>query len=195
MEWKDSCEQVEQTMHIWLLAGYAGSGKTTAGEMLHTLLPQSCMTAFAKEVKNQVAEVYKLPRGSMDTQEGKATFVEIEQKTVRQLLVEHAAWMKQVYDSPGIWAEYVCREIKAQPDIEHWILHDWRYIAELRTLQTQFPNARMYTLRIQSSRTQLSNCPSEHELDSFQVQHTVSNDGSLAELRMTLLQLIHTSHR
>lgn len=180
-------------MEIWLLAGYAGSGKTTAGKILSELLPCSETTAFAKEVKNQVSDIYRFPREWADTQEGKATYIENKQKTVRQLLVEHSAWIKRISDSPGIWAEYVCTEIRSNLSIRHWILHDWRYTTEYETLRNAFPTARIRTLRIESHVVP-SSCPSEHELDTTDVEYVVKNLGTKEELYIQLKSLLEKNN-
>lgn len=174
---------------IWLLAGYAGSGKTTAGMILKDTLPHSFETSFAKEVKNQVAELYDLDRTMLDTQEGKATFVESEQKTARQLLVEYSALCKQNTHCPGIWAEYVVDEINKNPHIQHWIIHDWRYFAEVQTIRYFLPFARIHTLRIVNEQVHPTMCSSERELDYAVVDHIIPNNGSIEDLTRALTHI------
>ena len=177
-------------MHIWLLAGYAGSGKTTAGNILHTLLANSCMTAFAKKVKDCVASHYELDRDLCDTQEGKASIV-IGNTSVRQLLIEYSLQQKQIHND-AYWANFVKEEIVANPSVD-WIIHDWRYLAEYVTIQT-IPNAIVHTIRIHNPRVQGIKVPSEQELDTFPMSILV-NDGTLEDLTNRLHDLIDTDRR
>jgi len=164
---------------IWLFTGYAGSGKTTTAEYFKSKMPSARLTAFAKRVKDEVSVHYNLDRTLLDTQEGKATFLEHEGKTVRDLLIAHSAQHKEETKHPGIWAYYVKEEMFEHPDVEHWILHDWRYIAELETLQAY---QSVCTIRIVNPRIQSSTSPSEHELDGFPTDVTIRNDGTLEDL-------------
>ena len=181
-------------MNIWLLAGYAGSGKTTAATYVQSHLPNSRMTAFASRVKDDVAKQYGLERALLDTQEGKASFVAGTTKTVRDCLIEYAAEHKVSMNNPGIWALYVKGEIERSPQIGHWILHDWRYLAEYTVLQS-IPNAHIHTVRIRKSCVQPLESASEHELDSTKTEYVIDNDGSMDELRDAVQRIIESSRR
>jgi hypothetical protein len=179
--------------HVWLLAGYAGSGKTTAAYLLAKHLPKSRLLAFADRVKDEVAEQYGLPRPLLDTQEGKASLYK-DTQTVRDLLIQLSAERKHTMNNPAIWAEYVKKELQ-NPDIEHWIVHDWRYKAEYDCMKS-VPDIVLHTLRIQTHRAPPTH-PSERELDDQPIETTVWNTGSLEELEATLFQatLTETSRR
>lgn len=171
-------------MHIWLICGYAGSGKTTLGTMLHTYLPSAETTAFAKKVKDDVAKKYNISRELCESQKGKATIL-CEGKTVRDFLIEYSAQHKLDTHNPEIWAHYVVQEIMEKPTIEHWILHDWRYHAELACIQ-RIPNSQIHTIRILNPVIQASSSPSEHELDDVCVKYIINNTGSISDLEYTL---------
>jgi hypothetical protein len=170
-------------VHIWLIAGYAGSGKTTAAGILEKILPNSATTAFAKRVKDEVAATHAIPRTLLETQEGKAMQI-TPTKTARDLLIEYAAAKKEETQNPAIWAEYVKEEILQNPTVANWILHDWRYVEEYDCLTT-VPGSTLHTIRIQTNKPS-SSSPSEHELDNTHIQTIVWNTGSLEEFAYTL---------
>lgn len=166
--------------HIWLLAGYAGSGKDTVGQLLLNLLgSQATMGSFAGAAKDAVAAQYNIPRHMLDTQEGKASLVVMSsgQRTVREILIEFAEGEKARTGNPSVWAERV-----EPPPTPHWILSDWRFLDELLHLRFRFPKASIHTLRIVRPSVRPSNSPTEHELESFLFEHTLDNSGSLLHL-------------
>ena len=179
---------MDYKMNIWLLAGYAGSGKTTAATILQTYLPKSKLTAFAKRVKDDVAKQYNIDRELLETQEGKSSF--IQDKTVRDILIEYSAKHKEDTQNPSIWAEYVRDEILQSHNVEHWIIHDWRYSAEYQTLLTI---ANVTTIRILNPSVCPSNSPSEHELDNVITDYVVKNSGSMEEFDIRLQEIIYKS--
>lgn len=172
-------------MNIWLISGYAGSGKTTAGTILAKSLPNSQITAFAKRVKDDVAKQYNLDRELLETQEGKAS--KIHQKTVRDILIEYSAQHKLDTNNPGIWADYVKDEMYENPEIKNWIIHDWRYIAEYQTMLT-IPNTHIITVRIINDSIVASNSPSEHELDNVITDEIIYNNDSYDTLEIAIIR-------
>ena len=123
-------------MKILLLTGYAGSGKTTVGKILHAHLPFSNITAFADKVKDYVSNKYAIDRYLCDTQEGKRSIIDAG-KTLRQLLIEYSADHKIETQDPAIWARYVHEAMKCSPHIQNWIIHDWRYKEEYEYFRTE----------------------------------------------------------
>jgi hypothetical protein len=183
-----------------MFSGYAGSGKSCAAILLCSLLgpAKTFVTAFADAVKDDVADLYKLPRTMFDTQEGKASLVNTPdgEKTARELLIDYSLAMKEAYGE-GVWANEVVRRIRnemKQRTIEHIVIHDWRYIAEIETLEREFGSSStefiIHTIRIQRSSVCSMPIPSEHNIDSYSVKHYISNNGSLDELKMAISVLI-----
>ena len=174
-------------MNIWLIAGYAGSGKTTVGELLAKKLSAG-LTAFAKEVKNQLAAQLRV---WMDTQEGKA-----RQLNIRQLLIDFSADKKKE-KGEAVWAEYVANEIAQSFDQKNWVIHDWRYVVELDTLKQRFPHARIHTVRVVSNRVPVPSeqVLSEHDLDGRTVHTVLSNNGTLDDLHTALDDMITHTRR
>ena len=180
-------------MILWLLTGYAGSGKSAAAVALHRSLPNSRCIAFADAVKDDVAATYGLKRHMCDTQDGKRTRITTAEgsKTIRDLLIEHAEQEKAATGNPGVWAALVALQMEAAPHVDHWIVHDWRFHAERETLRSCFPQATIVTLRIQRHGVAPTAHRTEHELDDLEME-TVRNSGTIEELREALRAKVPT---
>ena len=177
-------------MNIWLLAGYAGSGKTTAGKILQSILPSSKILAFADKVKDFVSQKYQIDRNLCDTQEGKKSI--LGEKTLRQHLIDYSASHKVETKNQAIWATYIYTEMLKFPHIENWILHDWRYIEEydfLRSIQ-----GTIHTIRILNPSIDPLQDASEHQLDTFPTDSIVMNDGGIDILERNIRSIIHEDH-
>lgn len=163
--------------HIWLITGYAGSGKDTTANILADLLTDVATSSFASAVKDDVASMYNFNRAHLDTQEGKAQKICLPTgcKTVREILIEHAEATKTVTHQ-GIWAE---RLIAKNPSVTHWILSDWRFIEELIVLRSRFPCARIHTLRVKRPSIIPSESYTERQLDDYIYEYTIENTGSI----------------
>jgi hypothetical protein len=131
-------------IHIWMFCGYAGSGKTHAARHLLSLLNPATtfVTAFADAVKDDVSSMYIIPRTLFDTQEGKASLVKTPdgKRKARDLLIDYSLAMKEAYGD-AVWAEEVVRRIRSVVErrrIEHVIIHDLRFTAEVDTMNAEF---------------------------------------------------------
>jgi hypothetical protein len=177
-------------MNIYLLSGYIGSGKSTAGVILQGLIPDAITIAFGDAVKDDIARIYKFDRRLCDSQLGKMTTVDTPEgsKTIRQLLISHSAYMKEKHNDPGVWARVVADQMS---DSFSWIIHDWRYKIEYDILRERFPDANIYTLRIVRPLVTVLDDPSEHDLDDYNFEYTFQNDGSRAKLREALTQALN----
>ena len=179
--------------HIWLLAGYAGSGKDTVAGILQNLLGHSraATSSFAGAVKDEVATMYELDRAYLDTQEGKARGMKLADGrfvSVRQLIIEHAETTKRTSGDPAIWA----KRIQPPPAAEHWILSDWRFPEELQSLQQRFPESRIHTLRVHRPSVQPSTSYTEHLITSFPYEYIIDNSGSLLYIGTQLERVLKT---
>ena len=188
-------------MIIWLIAGYSGSGKTEAAKQMLEILPASTSTTFAKCVKDDVSTIYNIQRDTLETQEGKAAYIDTYEspsseenekdcrKTARDLLISHSSTMKTLYGD-DIWAKYVASEIQSVYALyKHIVVHDWRYIDEYDTLRSRFPLATIKTVRIIRSSVRPMNVPSEHELDDFNTDIVLHNDTTIPDF-ISMLELV-----
>lgn len=176
-------------MQIWLLHGYAGSGKDTAGTLLKDMLPQAALTSFAAAVKDEVAVMYELDRALLDTQAGKQKwlyFADGSHKQVRTLLIEHGEGQKRAHNNPAIWAE----RVQLPEGCQNWIFTDWRFLAELETLRRRFPDASIHTICIHRPDIEALATPTEHELDAFPSEFVAENSGSLLFLANQLQDIM-----
>lgn len=187
-----------QPIHIWLICGYAGSGKTHAANYLKSLLNPATtfVTAFADAVKDDVATMYTLPRTLFDTQEGKASLVKTPdgQRKARDLLIDYSLAMKQAYGE-AVWAEEVVRRIRSiveRRHIEHIIIHDLRFTAEVDTMYNEFDSVQdfvLHTIRVVRPSVLSLPIPSEHDLDSFDADICLENNGTVEELHSKIKEL------
>ena len=186
-------------MIIFLLSGYAGSGKDTFADILIQMFESKGKSykkyAFADEVKKDISNIYKdsLSSESLLTQEGKAKLIETTEgvKTARQLLIEHSANMKKVHGD-NYWAQIVCSQIDSSIDIH--IISDWRYDIEYETIHSYFHSELIITVRINRPYISVSSDPSEHELDYKIFDYVVKNYSDLENLKMKanhLLELLN----
>lgn len=177
-------------MKVYLISGYIGSGKSTAGVLLQGILPDAVTIAFGDAVKDDIAKVYKFDRRLCDSQLGKMTPVIMPDgstKTIRQLLIEHSAHVKEVTSDTGCWAKVVADFMSAEFD---WIIHDWRYKKEYEVLKERFSEATIITIRINRPQVTPLNDPSEHDLDDYMFQYVFENAGTRVDLRHKLLSII-----
>jgi len=184
-------------MHIFLICGYAGSGKTTFGSMLCAHLSEkgaaatTASIAFGDAVKDEVATIYNVNRTLCDTQEGKKTCIGGEgTPTIRDLLILHSA-QRKVEFTPAYWAEIVAKKIQTNAFVENWIIHDWRYMAEIETMISTFPHADIHTIRVRRKGIVPLTDPSEHQLDLYETQVIVDNDGALKQMTPILETLVY----
>lgn len=168
--------------HIWLIRGYAGSGKDTVANMMVNLLGPSKVqvNAFAAAVKDEVAAMYDLDRASLDDTEGKSRILKLadgRRCCVRDLIIDHAEGEKQATGDPAIWAQRVFPR-----GAQHWILSDWRFKEEYAALRQRYPTARFHTVHVKRPSVEPLDTYTEHELDHVQCNAVLENVGSLLHL-------------
>ena len=185
-------------MNIYLIAGYAGSGKTTMCVCLTDIIAKIAtyiplVTAFAVAVKDDCASIHKIPRILFETQEGKASVVQTSSglKTLRQLMIEYSAAEKTRTGNSAIWAERVADKIATSMP-QDVIIHDWRYKLELECLKSRFPTAKFHTIRVVRKGVVPLADPSEHDLDSVVTDYILQNDDNTGmQIKNMCAQLAH----
>jgi dephospho-CoA kinase len=185
-------------VHIWMFCGYAGSGKTAAATILQAQFnaPTTYTIAFADAVKCDVAMLYKLPRPMFDTQEGKASIVTTPDgdRTARELLIDYSLAMKEAHGY-DVWAKEVARNIHNKLEycvIDNIIIHDWRFMAEIETMIREFPQPEfmLHTIRVQRPSIQSMQIPSEHEIDTYTTEYTITNNGTMDDLKEKICKIL-----
>lgn len=112
---------------IIALSGKTGTGKTTLANHLAAMLPATVLS-FATPLKDEVAELFGLPRSWLDTQEGKNRLV--NGRSVRSILQLHGQQRRD--EQPGYWVNALRRVIQQTPG--NIVVDDVRYADELRML-------------------------------------------------------------
>ena len=178
---------------LFLLTGYAGSGKTTAGDLLVELLRpyRAKKAAFADDVKLAAAKHYGFPVTLAFTQDGKRSVVHTAEgpKTVRDCLIDYSLEMKRLHGE-DVWARRVVDRIFSISTDVPWVLHDWRYLEEAQCLKRSLDPARLVTIRITRPGIRPLDTPSEHELDGINTSHTIVNNGTIVDLRRQLAAMV-----
>jgi hypothetical protein len=177
---------MEDPEHIWLICGYAGSGKDTAAGILAKNLARSSISSFASAVKDFVARQHNLERQLFDTQEGKRQRVD-SRRTIRDLLIEYAESEKLNYGDLAIWA----RRLNPPANTVHWILSDWRFLAELDCFRERFPKTHIHTIRIVRNGVVPLETETEHELDGVHCDVVLDNSSSRIALGNQIESKIH----
>ncbi len=183
-------------MIILLIAGYAGSGKDEFAKQLMNLCENYSISfkkyAFADEVKKEVSKLYGVPLENLYTQTGKASSITIstgETKTLRQLLIEHSAYMKSLYGNE-YWAQIVSKEIDTGKDLI--ILSDWRYNSEIETINAYFHDHTIVKIRIVRPLLKVLEDSSEHELDNYKFDIVINNYSSIDHLQTKAYELLES---
>ena len=182
-------QQQQQQRNIWLLSGHAGTGKDTAAAIMLEVLGsnRSAISSFAGAAKDAAAARYGIDRDLFDSQAGKATII-ASGKTVRELLIEHAEGEKVRTNDSYIWVKRLAPPAES---VMHWILSDWRFLAEHAALKAQYPCSRIHTIRIERT-VGASDSYTEHELDGVDFEARLDNSGSLLHLKQQILDLLTT---
>jgi hypothetical protein len=172
---------------IWLICGYAGSGKDSVGELLYDISDNddqiTSKISFADEVKIETSKIFHFPIDWAYSQEGKRKVITNDGKTVRDLLIQHSAEEKIKTKDPAIWAKKVATQILEDDETDIWIIPDWRYVEEHETLIRLFPEWTIKTVRVLRSNVKPIDDPSEHQLDGLLTDFVLVNDGTLKDLK------------
>lgn len=174
---------------IWLLRGFAGSGKDTVAAILRSCLDHAEQSSFASAVKDEVAAMYEFDRAYLDTQEGKARIVRMADGTfctVRDLIIEHGQSEKKRHDDLAVWA----RRVKPSEMTREWILSDWRFPEEFQCLQERFPDTQICTIHIYRNSIVPLTDATEHQLDTFKTDYQIDNSSSITELEQKIREIL-----
>ena len=158
-------------MNIVWLSGLAGSGKDTVASILLKKYDYY-RVAFADVLKDMVAEDYDIDRKLCDTVEGKQTLLP-NGKTVREVLIYESAEAKK--GNINVFAEQVLIKI-LESNQKHIVISDWRYPEEYEFIKIALgPDVTHNTIRIVRPGLPSLSDPSEHALDSWCFDTTITN--------------------
>jgi len=170
-------------MIVYLISGYAGSGKDAVGRVLERVGFRRY--AFAEILKQRSAEDHGFNVALTQTPAGKATVIKSAKThrvaTVRALLIEDSALAKRTHADDGYWAKLVCDQI-ARETPKFVVITDWRYNSEYTTLRARFPQAKLVRIRVVRPSVEPSEDPSEHDLDMTPVDFTIDNNSTIDAL-------------
>ena len=168
-------------MKILLLSGWSNSGKSTVAEIL-SQRHEAKVYAFADELKKIVADEFKFPFEWTQTQEGKLKVLP-NGKTVRDLLIQRGQEIRAEKNDAGFFAKQVANQIQTTNTLH--VISDWRLEVELKTLKQELPSAEIYTIRVQredQKESPVFDSLTEHELDLFSFDYTLTNSGKNKEI-------------
>jgi hypothetical protein len=171
---------------IVMLSGWSGCGKDAAASLMIEEM-HFARFAFADAVKEECSLIYALPLERFyhgkDRPLERPVVAWPSARTPRDLLLLHAADARKKDDA--LYARMVATAIKSS-DAQRIVISDWRHHVEMETLQVEFPDAQIITVRIvRTAVTQRPEC-NEHELDGVTPHITIHNDGSISDLRDAL---------
>ena len=174
---------------VFLVAGWAGSGKDTVASILvddhgfHRL-------AFADPLKEDVSRRTGLPLATFHDPAVKD--VPLDGITPRALLIERAAEVRAT--DPDHYAriigEHILEEV-AETGQRLFVISDWRYRREYEHLRS-LPGLRLLCTRVERPGVEPSTHPSEHDLDRDPlITAVICNDGSPEDLSDIVDQFLH----
>lgn len=162
-------------MKIFMLTGKAGAGKDTAYGLIAHLLKDKLVLreAFADSLKSIAKSL---------------TWDGVKDEKGRRFL-QDLGKVARAYNK-DVWAKMVaCKITFKLADII--VITDWRFPNELDVLRKYFPD--IVTVRITGRQTDLgenSKDVSEHSLDHFVTDYTISNDSDLDSFKDNLKAML-----
>jgi phosphomevalonate kinase len=179
---------------ILLVSGWSNSGKSTVAELLKERYGARVF-AFADQLKRIVADEFQFPFEWTQTQEGKQRLLS-NGKSVRDLLIQRGQEIRAEKNDAGFFARLIAKQISALPMNETMlcVISDWRLVIELETLKQEFPDVKLFTIRIQregQEKSPVHDSLTEHELDVFPFDYILQNSGHTKDtLALTLTTMM-----
>lgn len=177
---------------ILLVSGWAGSGK----DAVAVAATGYRRVAFADPLKRHVAAIAGLPVSVFHDRAAKDRPLTVPclcyptARTPRDILLQHAAAVRA--SDPDVYAREIADEIRANPDVLHWVISDWRYRREFEFLRGTLQAAEYDVIRVRVVRPGIvpSADETEHDLDDERMDHILQNAGTLEELAATAARIL-----
>jgi hypothetical protein len=171
--------------NIFLIGGYAGSGKDTLADIVSCSFLYFKRFAFADELKTFTAEKHGFNKILCYSQQSKKQIV-YSDLTVRDLLIKEALFKRK--QDPDIWVNKVIDKIKLRCDVNSSVvIPDFRYPNEYARLKSVFPEDNIITVSVKRYAKSSINDPSETSLDTFKFDKIINNDTDLKTFRYNVL--------
>lgn len=153
---------------IYLISGWAGSGKDTVADYIINKHSNFQKLSFATPLKIFVSEKYNFPLELTLTQEGKNTKI-IDKYSVRELLIKEAKNKRK--RTPDFFAKKLVKNIIPEKNI---VIADWRFVNEYNYLKN-LDNYDIKTIRIQRTRVPSIISDTENRLNEFEFDLLIFN--------------------
>jgi hypothetical protein len=181
-------------MRIYLLSGWSGSGKDTAGTIFQK--KYGCIRmAFADVLKKIVAAEFGFPVEWAHTEAGKQQLIPAAGKSVRHLLIQRGQEIRKEQGDPGFFARIVATEIQnlvsSGSAPEGIVITDWRLPVEYETLKTclTFPIVKVRIRKWGQIASSIADSETETQLDTWTFDFTINNLGThLGSLEIEISQ-------
>lgn len=183
---------------VLALSGWKGSGKDLTADFLRNELGFQKLS-FASKLKDMVAEMYRIPRHSLDDSVAKEApltqypvigtddfSITLQQRldselrsgywTPRALCILEGSAKRAVHSN--YWVARVAEIIMTTPF--DYVISDLRYKSEADTLRLLIPELK--TVRIQRFDSVDTLDPSERDLDNYKFDYTLNNRKTVEEL-------------
>lgn len=169
-----------------MLSGWLQSGKDTVGNLL-------CKNhgfqrfAFADILKDEVHEIYGIPRHLLDCNKGKREIWKPDGRTVRQILIDHGQGRRK--ENVEYWILKVLDKIRVG-ECSRLVITDWRFPNEYDVISSHLSdNYRVLTWRVDRWTVPPLVNETEQALDEFTFDNVISNKGSMHDLKETVTGL------
>lgn len=183
--------------YIVLVNGFSSSGKDTFSDFLVKIGHNFIKYAFADELKLEISNKYKFDYKLTLTQEGKNTYINTLNSTVRDLLISEAK--KVTKQNPDFYAIKLVEKIKFANKIQDYrgelngnlVISDWRFLNEYEYITNEFKNYKIITVRINRSKISPVNSKSENYLNDFNFDYTIDNIGTLSDFYKVIINKLY----
>lgn len=181
-------------MIIYLLSGWSGSGKDTAGIIFQK--KYGCIRmAFADVLKRMVAAEFNFPVEWTHTEAGKQLVIPVAGKSVRELLIQRGQEIRKEKGDPGFFARIVATEIQnlifSGSTPEGIVITDWRLPVEYEVLRSilHFPIVKIRIHKWGQITSPVKDSETEMQLDEWSFDFTINNLGThLGSLEIEISQ-------